>query len=145
MNSAAHAVVGRGAAQWGRPIAAFLPDAQQVHHHAAAERGGHNPYTSSEDRAAGTLVSAQPYSEAMERGAITPSVAVPKSQDGLSEFEDSRIRKKTHPLAKSFEASLRGRTRRVLARLTKGACRPPRPPTSHCDFVRAPTSLEIIQ
>lgn len=144
MSSAAHAVVGRSAAQWGRPIAAFLPDAQQIHNHSAAECPGHNPYMSSEDRATGTLAFTQPYPEAMKRGAITPSVPVPKSQDCLYEFGNLRDRISPYPLA-SFGASLRGRTRRVLARLTKGACRPPRPPTSHCDFVRAPTSVETIQ
>ena len=137
MSTSAHLRAGTGAVGQFTAMAAHGSD--------TAVLRKRKPFTSAAVPACGMLSTAPSQFTTQWNPAPTKAKSIPTSQNIRSEFEDSRIRKKTYPVAKSFGASLRGRTRRVLARLTMGACRPPRPPTSHCDFERAPTSLETIQ
>ena len=140
MSTSAHLCAGTGAVGQFTAMAAPGPDAA-VHHRRKA-------FTSAAAPACGRLATAPSQFNTQSNAPSTRAKSIPASQNIRSEFENLRDRISPYPLA-SYGASLRGRTRRVLARLRMGACRPPRPPeftfASHLDFARAPTSLETIQ
>ncbi len=139
MSTSAHLCAGTGAVRQFTAMAAPGSD--------SAVHRRRKPFTSAVTHAWRRFATAPSRSTTQSKTASTKAQSIPALQNIRFEFEDSRSRINTDLLTRSFGASLRGRTRRVLARLTMGACRPPRPPefASHCDFVRAPTSLETIQ